>query len=145
MANAIAIRTVVIIDSAFIFYLSLFLAYIHSFLIKLDRYKLLFERVYTAVRFIDDFKIFTIEINGTNTGSFYKNGYVTVIKYKMENGIKYDPPLSTNSTASFTLSPWESKKSYIYCSEDELKIDYSKIAEVYLLIGGAIDRVLDIK
>jgi hypothetical protein len=102
-----------------------------------------FERVYNGVRFHDDFKIFTIEINGTNIGSLYRNGYVRAIKYKMVDGTKHDAPPSTNSTASFTLSPWESKKSYIYCIEDELAIDYSQIAEVYLDIGG-IDRALDI-
>jgi hypothetical protein len=116
--------------------------------VNMDGIDYTFERVYTGVRFIDEFKIFTIQINCTNVGSFIgsfdESGYVRAIKYKMEDGTKYDAPLSTNSTASFTLSPGENKKSYIYLSEDELKIDYSKIAEVYLIIGG-IDRVLDIK
>ena len=116
--------------------------------VNMDGIDYTFERVYTAVRFYDEFEIFSIEINCTNVGdflgSFDESGYVRAIKYKMENGTKYDAPLSTNSTASFTLSPGENKKSYIRCSEDELKIDYSKIAEVYLLIDG-VDRALDIK
>lgn len=117
--------------------------------VNLDGIDYTFERVYTSVRFYDDFKIFTIEINATNvgsiTGSFVETGSVTAVIYKMEDGTKHDAPSSTNSTVSFTLNPGENIKSYIYCSEDELKIDYSKIAEVYLLIGGILDRALDIK
>ena len=89
-----------------------------------------FERVYTAVRFIDDFKIFTIEINGTNIGNLDRSGSVTAYIYKMEDGTKYDAPLSTNSTAGFTLGPWENKKSYIYCSRHQFAIYGNEIWSV---------------
>ena len=103
-----------------------------------------FVNAYTAVRFIDEFEIFTIEINATNTESFGTSGYVTAIYYKMYDGTKYDATYSTDPTAFFTLGPWESKISFIRCSEDEIDIDYSQIAQVYLSISGKVDLVLHV-
>ena len=103
-----------------------------------------FTRAYTAVRFYDRFEIFTLEINGTNTEGFSTNRYITAVIYKTEDGAKYDAVFSGNSTANFNLGPYESKKSYITCPEDELDIDFSKITEVYMTIDGAVDLILNV-
>ena len=67
--------------------------------------KFTFERAYIALRFHDDFKIFTIEINGTNIENIDIKGSFTAFIYKMEDGTNYNASFSTNSTAIFTLSP----------------------------------------
>ncbi len=103
-----------------------------------------FVKAYPVVRISDGFSFFTVEIDGKNIGSIDVRSYVTASLYEMENGNKYDSPLSINSTASFILSPGESKQSFFSCSEDDLNIDFSQIAKVYIAIDTTANIVLNV-
>ena len=86
---------------------------------------------------------YKLEIKGENIGYEQESSRITVTKYEMENGYKYNPTLGYEYVY-FSINPGRSETGIISCSDSQLSSgidrDFLPVAKIYLEIGDFIPQ-----
>jgi len=113
--------------------------------ITIDFVEYNFTKAYWVTRFVDNYQIFTVEINADNLLINNQASQIVAIKYEMQNGESFNAPDIERSFCNFTFSP-NQKNVYgsISCPEDYFNMEALPVAKVYLKIGDYANIVLNV-
>jgi hypothetical protein len=104
-----------------------------------------FTKAYWVTRFVDGYKIFTVEINADNILTNSQAKQIVAIKYEMQNGESFNAPNISRSHYNFTFGPVQ-KNVYgsISCPQDYFNMGALPVAKVYFKIAPYVTIVLNV-